>query len=329
MGGSIVLCMDKCVVDKVCESLRLARPELVSEDGAVIDMRAENFLSVIPVSGKKVVFVDGGNASIVSSPDVCVQLVRVYACVMESRRVVAREKREWYVVVTSDVRDGVVVFVAHDVENEVVFPVFSSVNGEGRRVLPETIGGTVRKLLELVFAREMVKWAGAGGVLVRDGDLVPQEEVEVKYFAELCAEAKKQGVLLCGLSKTTRLLTSSGRSAREMFLPVAPRGCWAYLLGKVGEVKQWCVQLHEKSEYVFRCDVLCEKAVQVLSVLAGNSDDPLFLGYPYGLVDADRFARVSQEEAEQLKLLFHVRSKEQFRGLDKSLDAHDVLNRVV
>ena len=60
-------------------------------------------------------------------------------------------------------------------------------------------------------------------------------------------------------------------------------------------------KFHQRSEYIFRFEIFNEqkeKTKQVISELSRNSIDPLFLGYPYGLVIADEMARVSNNEAE-------------------------------
>ena len=62
------------------------------------------------------------------------------------------------------------------------------------------------------------------------------------------------------------------------------------------------------------------------SALAANAEDPAFLGYPYGLLDADKFAQVTKDETAQFRAHFAVRSKESFSNIERALDAHDLLN---
>jgi NurA-like 5'-3' nuclease len=73
---------------------------------------------------------------------------------------------------------------------------------------------------------------------------------------------------------------------------------------------------------------------KILSLLAENSKDVSFPGYPYGLVDADKNARVSYEELDALRmLLFSEISKtkgfDTFRDALSGGDAHEWLNRIV
>ena len=60
--------------------------------------------------------------------------------------------------------------------------------------------------------------------------------------------------------------------------------------------------------------------------MVANALDPAFLGYPYGLVEADKFAQVTRHETAQLRARFAVQSKELFKGVESALDAHDILD---
>jgi hypothetical protein len=72
---------------------------------------------------------------------------------------------------------------------------------------------------------------------------------------------------------------------------------------------------------------------EIFYQMSKNSRDLAFPGYPYGLIDADNFARISEEEANEYKIMF----LSQIAKNDKSnsftsihaIDAHDILNRLV
>ena len=74
-----------------------------------------------------------------------------------------------------------------------------------------------------------------------------------------------------------------------------------------------------------------EDLTNIVSLLSLNSSDPSFLGYPYGLIDADHNARVRSDEVNIYRN--HILSKasemgcwNKFRREMNSLDAHDILN---
>ena len=70
---------------------------------------------------------------------------------------------------------------------------------------------------------------------------------------------------------------------------------------------------------------------ELFSLLMKNSTDPVFLGYPYGLIEADKSARVSNKESEYLKTIFLVKAGKQLKKISqyfKSTDAHSILDKI-
>ena len=141
--------------------------------------------------------------------------------------------------------------------------------------------------------------------------------------ANVVVPPTRTGFTVVGLSKTTQLLTNSGDSAVAVLAGLG-KGRWYY--DSKSEIS--FVRLHEKSNYVFRMDVFdFRKIKEIAGMLARYATDPVFLGYPYGLVEADRFARVSNEEKEYLKTLFLAEAGDLGRYL-RSQDAHSVLDSI-
>lgn len=279
-----------------------------------------------------VVFVDGGNGEILRGANVCVHFVRLFACWYHNNVRVERELKERMVVVAAqqsglDVSFEAKVFDLEGVElSSQIFDSFDpAISLAGRRADPSSVALYVRKLLELGFAESIIERLGEGDILVRDGDLEgfgSAVEERIK-FLRLVADKKK--VIVLGLSKTSALCTDSGNSALAVLSKLAPAGSWVYYSGgRVGFVK-----LHANSKYVFRCDVLQQDRLALfyaVPLLAVNSGDPVFLGYPYGLVEADKFAQVPKDEASQLRLRFAVQSKDVFKSFEHAVDAHDILD---
>jgi len=66
-------------------------------------------------------------------------------------------------------------------------------------------------------------------------------------------------------------------------------------------------------------------------LLKENSRDPVFLGYPYGLIEADRFSRISNQEKERLRLQLKLafgRDYKRIEEFENSLNAHDILDSI-
>ena len=184
----------------------------------------------------------------------------------------------------------------------------------------------IRKITELKIAAEIISDLNSGDLIVRDGDLIEGTETEQSQIEKLKEKANEKGVIIAGLSKTTSLLTDSGNSAAAVLNKIGPECAWYYpATNNTGFVK-----LNKNSNYVFRLDFFVpDKLADILGALKQNSKDACFLGYPYGLVDADRFARVSTKEKEKLKLMLMSKGGENFRAHLASIDAHEILNKIV
>ena len=103
--------------------------------------------------------------------------------------------------------------------------------------------------------------------------------------------------------------------------------------------EMYFVKFHPSSRYTFRFEIeknrakeLSRKGIEeILGIIASNSVDLRFPGYPYGLVDADYIARIRSDEKETQKALFMslCDDEEILRFIDENIsveDAHDVLD---
>ena len=99
------------------------------------------------------------------------------------------------------------------------------------------------------------------------------------------------------------------------------QGTWQYTLN----AQTSFVKLHSKSKHVFRMDGNSQLAHSLLD----NSSDPVFLGYPYGLILSDKIARVSNHEKRQMQttLLLDSRNKDIVEYLSTT-NAHDILDNL-
>jgi len=76
-----------------------------------------------------------------------------------------------------------------------------------------------------------------------------------------------------------------------------------------------------------------EELNSVLASLAENSQDVAMIGYPYGAIDADRFAQVRMDELSMYRgfVMAEMLKRPEWKKLQKysaSLSAHDRLNEV-
>ncbi|MCY4490198.1 MAG: hypothetical protein OXC46_01895, partial [Thaumarchaeota archaeon] len=71
----------------------------------------------------------------------------------------------------------------------------------------------------------------------------------------------------------------------------------------------------------------------IMYSIVANSQDVAMIGYPYGAIDADRFAQVRLDEINMYRgfVLSEMLKKPEWKKFQKyiaSLNTHDVLNKV-
>jgi hypothetical protein len=90
---------------------------------------------------------------------------------------------------------------------------------------------------------------------------------------------------------------------------------------KKAKIKLLVVKLHAKAKVAFRFESN-DIPHDLLSSLAELSD-PVFFGYPYGLIEADRGARVTNEEKNYFKTLITAKS-----GFEEDIISHEILDKI-
>jgi len=197
----------------------------------------------------------------------------------------------------------------------------------------------IRRFTELKIASELVNSLENNDIIIIDGDLKASFTNEVKYLDDLYDKAKEKNIIIAALAKTSRLFTDSGDSLITTLEEIAPENCWYYYpVVEISNDKHkadiFIVKLHKKSNYIFKFEVYKNVKYNInglLSLLKNNSNDPVFLGYPYGLVEADRFARVSNEEKEFLRTMIISKIGKDWSKIRKyinTLNAHDILDNI-
>ena len=211
------------------------------------------------------------------------------------------------------------------------------------------LGSAARSLAELRLASRIVEDdLCAGDILILDGSLQTSFGAEHRYADSLYENAINKGVIVCGLAKTSRLVTESGDPLMSRVLEIArdvPFETWyvpvAQGIYAEGRGFTLAVKLHPSSRHVFRLDILSEQynemsdaaRGEILGCIASNSGDLSMLGYPYGLIDADRHAQVRSTEAAMYRRTLASRRAGNPRWQDTarhsdSVIFHDLLNRV-
>ena len=187
-------------------------------------------------------------------------------------------------------------------------------------------------------------------VIVMDGTLQTGYAGEARLAAELYELARRKGVVVCALAKTTTLMVPGGipvlYAAQEAARAAGHRTWYMPLARRVsgdGSGFVLAVRLHRQSRFTYRLEILRDQydalvdsdaLGEVIGSIAANSGDASFPGYPYGLISADRHARVRGTEAGIYRrmLLNEFQRCEHGRTMvdhAELLSAHKTLNRAV
>jgi len=146
------------------------------------------------------------------------------------------------------------------------------------------------------MTRTILEWKRAGGesTVFIDGSLD-------------CPIATDNVNSMCGVMKTTR------KSARRVAKRAKELGLttWAYRL----EGNDYICRLNEFSWFVFELQTRDES---MLSCAAYYAKDPLLPGYPFGLAEAHRRAKIEGKEVKELRALLYA------KGIDY-FDLHDFM----
>jgi len=201
----------------------------------------------------------------------------------------------------------------------------------------------LRECAEWRAVRDTVREAAPGDLVLVDGSLHGGPWVTPEFVRATHREAVERDVSLAGVVKASTLFW--GRNAPLVTLlkrrgdrevgPVPWTGRIstdpAFARLYVGEI--FVAHLAPTAAHAFRVDVARgpADAGDVLARLAGCSDDPAFVGYPYPLARAHQAARVSGYAVADLRRTFRDAlgrqglSEEDIETLFQ--DFHEVLNR--
>lgn len=320
---------------------------------------------------RKVCYVDGGNLEIFGGANFSVQYNRLYFCIFDeqNKRVHPRKtpsKIEFFSATfakqkSNELKYNTIIvpvsFIPKGIIPQVSDLEFNSMDKTLcfgiQRANISHVGSMARRFSEWSFAAAILEnELSVGDILVRDGSLQTAITNESKYSDLTYEMAEETKVILTGLSKTSRLFTSTGLSLLGAIAELAAlnglqQKAWYYHpvvhnIHPDHKAVIFVVKLHSAAVYTFRYEIFREQAEnmsqeEIMSVMASlsyNSRDLAFPGYPYGLIESDRNARVAYKELEGLRTLFFSeiskRKKwQKFARHIRTQDAHSILNEIL
>jgi len=294
-------------------------------------------------NNKKIAFIDGGNAELIKTQNLSLSAVRIAYSVFENNKKIDSRQFDFYTLTKSFVDKELIYetklfnFNAKEIipnENDLLLNADDETikNGIFKANISK-LGDVARRFAELNAVYYIIENKIAD-IIVLDGTLQSSVTNETKYFEKMYEKARKNSIIICSVAKTTNLVTNTGNSAFAFLNSIAPKGKWycspvAKINHKDHKAEMFFAKLNENAKHIFRIEFYKEVPFRIeesIGLLAFNSTDPVFLGYPYGLIDADNFARITNEEKEMLKL--RIIAGMENSNLLNELNAHEMLDKI-
>jgi len=313
-----------------------------------ISIESKHFHNVSAITSKlsksnpNILFVDGGNALLFESAAFCVSFVRVGGIIYSGDKRIKRSLKEFYVLVSeNDGKYRVKTYPETSFNSMMFDPEDESLRTGLEKCSTSRIVSVVRRFAEIEYASEH---SSDADYILMDGTLEARYPFEDKYLTKLFSSGKT-----CALSKTCSLTTKNGLSITKKLLDmgsdsfsdssVNTLGMWYYYPivtnnNPKHDAELYFIKLNNKTNYVFRFEVqkkFTGDIKEVFSLLSSNSNDPIFLGYPYGLIDVDQYVRVSDDESRLLQTRLSVKLGKDWNELSKhinSVNAHSILDKI-
>ena len=350
--------LERLVADLGTRLDRRAHSDVILNAKDALPIEPSRFSEIKPAATRrKIAFVDGGNGLLSESANHLITINRVYFSLFRGMdRVKPRRnpRVEFFSYVLLTPEGNGIKYTTR------LFPY----TDDDRQYLPDEnrLQGDIERYSVLQsshfasLSRRFAEWQTAllvveselesGDVLVMDGSLQTSFKNEKHYAEKLYAAAVSKGVIVCGLAKTSLLVTESGHPLLARIAEIAqdvPYDMWhvrvADRLSPDSEGFMLAVRFHKESRFVFRFEILRnqykemtpDEVNSVFGSLAENSTDVSMIGYPYGALDADRFAQVRTNELSMYRGYARVEMLKRpewrrMQAYDTSLSAHDVLN---
>ncbi len=300
-------------------------------DAEPVPLNIENFHRIEGTNdGKKLCFVDGGNNRIALYPGGAVDVMRLYYSIFRGGEKIEFGRYDFILDSRYDPEERSYLVEIYDLSSSNLLPEKMSVEENYVKEGAKEIGSFVRRIGEWLLVERI---SDKCDYVIRDGSLQTGEKGEWEYQERALQSVK--GII--GISKTCSLITTRGYSLvaaiHHLSIKHGIKAPWYYnpIAKNISTIRGdlFVIKLHPFSEYAFRSEIYPESVSHdILSELIFISSDPTFLGYPYGLIDADLNARVSDEEIKIYRSLFSDNLDEFSRLEMNAMNAHDIISEV-
>jgi len=306
-------------------------------------------------------FIDGGSSEIIGASTFSLQQLRVAVIEYVGIQRIGIKRKDFFCLAKIKDLDKIkikfealdaVIENKSDLEQELIITAgdISTKREDDRIYGVETYArkaiSSARRLLELkaVISELKSQSKPALSLVVLDGALDYINEEEKKVIKNIRSLAMEKNILVLGISKTSTAYCGNGipvgmflskeAESRNIVLP------WIYFgIETDSELNTYAgfIKFSETSKnFVFRIDYFSEqkellKNKEIVDILRKQSTDAVFSGYPYGLIEADEEARITNGEIEEAYAQLMIVSGDKWDELQKassSVNAHSILDLI-
>ncbi|MFT4303072.1 MAG: DNA double-strand break repair nuclease NurA [Candidatus Woesearchaeota archaeon] len=317
-------------ISKRITSIKSRMPDKINNslNSIPIEFNLNNFKK-IKLSNQRISFIDGGNIEIAGNDSFTFQLMRTFWVTFEEDKKIMQEKKDYFILILNK---KIEIYN----ENE---KLIEEIATTGEKI--ESDINDIRRKYELECINS-IKKRDDKTIIILDGALPTPKNKEqnlIKNYSYYCKKSENQDknntnnnpednqLIIASIAKTCSLKTDNNSNLVGYVHSISPKGKWNYYPLWTNSNK--CIaKLHDNSNYAFLIDINNFTQInKVVSILASNSMDPSFLGYPYGLTFADKMARCTKEEQSYLQERF-FKSNNLLKKLINTNNAHTVLDTI-
>jgi len=321
------------------ESKEASNPYFSDKNYLSTPIDKNNFHEIKNTEPKEIAFIDGGNIEIIGNNNFSFQLMRIYFTIYNNNKRTSNKKSDYFVLINSTKKENSIVYQAEIYkEDKLVDTLEYELSKNNEQLKPESIINNIRRIYEIRAITEISNTINQEAIIVLDGNLCAKDETEQEELNKAYEKIKEKQLLLSAISKTSSILTDTGvnlvgyinnledNDTKWTYQPICTNN------NPLHKAEIIIAKLHEKSEFAFIIDIFNEnkdKIQEICSQLAANSKDPVFLGYPFGLIEADRQARCQNQEQSYLQTrLLQSKDSKKIRKLINTNKAHDILDSI-
>lgn len=326
-------------ISKQLESKEANSPYFNDKNYTPIKIDKNNFHEIQDSQPKEIAFIDGGNIEIIGNNNFSFQLMRIYFTIYNNNKRTNNKKSDYFVLINSIKKENSIIYQAEIYkEDKLIDSIQYELSKNNEQLKPENIINNIRRIYEIREVTNISNLIKPDGIIVLDGNLCTKDEIEQGELNKAYERIKEKQLILTAISKTSSILTDTGvnlvgyinnledNNTKWIYHPICINN------NPLHKAEIIIAKLHEKNEFAFIIDIFNEnkhKIQEICSQLATNSKDPVFLGYPYGLIDADKQARCQNQEQSYLQTrLLQSKDSKKIRKLINTNKAHDILDSI-